>query len=202
MLPIERRERIEELIKERKNLKISDLKEILGVSEMTIHRDTKPMIEEGLIMKSFGGITLVRETPGQITDRDDCVLCNRKVKQRLSYRLILKNNTIEETCCPHCGLIRHNQLGDEVLEGLCNDFLFETTVSARVTWFVFDSTINIGCCIPQILSFENKGNAEKFIKGFGGTIHNFNEAMEKVTQSIKGFNSTSCCHTKNEEDRN
>jgi DNA-binding MarR family transcriptional regulator len=201
MLPIERRERIMRLIKERKNLKISDLKEILGVSEMTIHRDIKPLIEEGLIMKSFGGITLVRETPGQMADRDDCVLCNRAVNQRFSYRLILKNNTIEETCCPHCGLIRHNQLGEEVLEGLCNDFLLETTISTRFTWFIFDSTINIGCCIPQILAFENKENAEKFIKGFGGTVHNFNQAIEKVTQPIKGFSSTSCCDKKNEEER-
>ncbi|GAX89675.1 DeoR family transcriptional regulator [Effusibacillus lacus] len=109
MLPAERQIRIKELIQVRRNLKISELSELLGVSEMTIHRDIKPLIEEGIVIKTFGGITLVRETPGTVSDNDDCVFCNRKIDTRLGYRLILPNNKVETTCCAHCGLLRHYQ---------------------------------------------------------------------------------------------
>ena len=61
MLPVERRSRIKALIQSKQNMKISELSELLGVSEMTIHRDLRPLLEEGLIHKTFGGITLASD---------------------------------------------------------------------------------------------------------------------------------------------
>ena len=56
MLRPDRQKKIKEWILSEKSLKIGELSEQLGVSEMTIHRDLKPLIEEGLIVKTFGGI--------------------------------------------------------------------------------------------------------------------------------------------------
>lgn len=180
MLAIERRQRIRELVLSNQNVKISELSRELGVSEMTIHRDLKPLIDEGLIMKTFGGVTLVRQIRDQPLENSGCVICSREIKDKFSYRLILRDHRIETACCPHCGLLRHHQMEGQVLQAICRDFLTETTISAEKVWYVFETQLQVGCCQPQILSFERKEHAEKFVKGFGGTILSFNEAGEKM----------------------
>lgn len=187
MLPIERQSRIKQLIQEKKHLKISALSKELGVSEMTVHRDLKPLLEEGIIIKTFGGITLSQQPMKKNVPQSACVLCSRPVNDRLSYRLILEDNAIESACCAHCGLIRHRQLGDTVIQAICRDFLMHTTIGAEIAWYVIDSALHIQCCQPQVLTFENKQHAEMFVKGFGGKVLTFTDATQFLTTS-------SCCH--------
>ncbi|NHC39793.1 DeoR family transcriptional regulator [Bacillus sp. MM2020_1] len=180
MLQSERQDKIKELIKERRNLKISEISEIFQVSEMTVHRDIKPLVNEGVIMKTFGGITLVREIPGNPESNNECILCNSQINPRFVYKIILPENRIEDTCCALCGLVRQFQLGESVIQALCFDFLTGTTVSSFLAWYVFESSIRVGCCKPQILTFERKDYAEKFVSSFGGKVMNFQEAIEKI----------------------
>ena len=190
MLASERQKRIKELIINRKSLKISELSEIFNVSEMTIHRDIKAMVESGFIEKSFGGISLVnRETKG--LNRDECIVCNRSINHRLSCRLILTKNRVETACCIHCGIIRHQMLGDEVIETLCCDFFTNTTISAANAWFVMDTTVDLSCCQPQILPFNQKEHADGFVRGFGGIVADYNGAMERVTGKME--KNKGCC---------
>src|SRR5690625_6078644 len=95
MLPVERLHRIKELIQKKKNLKISDLSKELGVSEMTIHRDLKPLVEEGLVTKTFGGVSLNETEQTKLTQQEECVLCQSRPNERFSYRIFLANNKIE-----------------------------------------------------------------------------------------------------------
>lgn len=190
MLPIERINRIKELIEKRKNIKISELSHILNVSEMTIHRDLKPLVAEGVILKTFGGITLAKNDLNS-QNENLCVVCNRMIHSKLGYRIILPNNNIEMTCCGHCGLIRERQLGNKVIQSFCQDFLRQTTLSAKLAWFVFDSSIDLGCCQPQVLTFERKDHAEKFIKGFDGVTVSFEHALDLIH---KKMNETNSCH--------
>lgn len=189
MLPIERQHRIKDLIQDRSNMKISELSKTLGVSEMTVHRDLKPLIEEGIIIKTFGGITLVRDQP--INNSQECVFCSSGINERLAYRIILSNNKIEQACCAHCGLLRHRQLGEEVLQAICYDFLRQTTISTSIAWYVMDTSVHMGCCQPQVLAFELQEHADKFVKGFGGKVYTYKEAMETVFQKMNG---NSCQH--------
>ena len=190
MLASERQKKIRELIVSRKSLKISELSEIFNVSEMTIHRDIKTMVESGFIEKSFGGISLVNRED-KVSNGNECVVCHRSINQRLSFRLILTKNRVETTCCTHCGLIRHQMLGDKVIETLCCDFFTNTTISAASAWFVMDTTVDLSCCQPQVLPFNQKEHAEGFVRGFGGNVVTFIEAMEKVTGNME--KSKSCC---------
>ncbi|MEQ2526679.1 DeoR/GlpR transcriptional regulator [Robertmurraya yapensis] len=191
MLASERQKKIKELVTIRHSLKISELSEMFQVSEMTIHRDIKPMVESGIIEKSFGGISLVsRETKGQ--NSNECVLCHRSLNQRLAFRLILTENRVETACCSHCGILRHQMLGDEVLETLCSDFFTDTTISATTASFVMDATIDLGCCQPQVIPFKHREHAEGFVKGFSGTVVSYTEAMGKVTGQMG--KSKGCCH--------
>lgn len=191
MLASERQKKIKELVMSRYSLKISELSEMFKVSEMTIHRDIKPLIESGFIEKSFGGISLVsRETKGQ--NSNECVLCQKSLNQRLAFRLILRENRVETACCTHCGILRHQMLGEEVLETLCSDFFSDTTISAMTASFVMDTTIDLGCCQPQVLPFKHKEHAEGFVQGFSGTVLSYTEALKKVTGQMEI--SKGCCH--------
>jgi len=80
--------------------------------------------------------------------------------------------------------MREQQLGDTVLQSICQDFLRQTTLSAKLAWFVFDTSIDIGCCQPQVLTFEKKEDSEKFIKGFGGITVPFDEALDLIQEKM------------------
>lgn len=42
-----------------------------------------------------------------------------------------------------------------------------------------DTDFNLNCCQPQVLTFDTLKYAEQFLKGFGGVIFQFNEAVEE-----------------------
>ena len=74
MLPIERQRQIKLLVQKNKTVKISELSEQFAVSEMTIYRDIKPLLEEGFITKTFGGIALAeKKEPSLSKDRKSVV---------------------------------------------------------------------------------------------------------------------------------
>lgn len=185
MLPIERRNQIMKLIQDKKSMKISELSKLFTVSEMTIHRDLKPFIEDDRIIKTFGGVSLNQQHQLQ-QDNHLCVFCHQSTNKRLEYRLILDDNRSEVTCCSHCGLLRHHQLGNQVEQAICRDFLIQRTISARLAWYVFDTSLDIGCCQPQVLPFEKECQAHKFVKGFGGNVYPFHEAIELILKKVNG----------------
>lgn len=194
MLPLERQEKIKEWVQAEQNIKIADLSDMLGVSEMTIHRDIKPLIKEGLVNKTFGGISLAQEQRSyNHTNTDACIFCGRNVQGNLTYRLILENNEVELACCAHCGLLRHRQHGNRVVQAICSDFFKQTTISAVTAWYVMDATVDVGCCNPQVLTFEKKEIADKFVKGFDGQVLSFHEAVEVVFQKMNG-DTSGCTH--------
>ncbi|WP_206207674.1 DeoR family transcriptional regulator [Virgibacillus indicus] len=195
MLPPERQNRIRELILERHYLKISELSKEIGVSEMTIHRDLKALLNEGIVIKTFGGVMLANNNTSKNAVSDECIICSRKVNERLTYQLFLPNNIREIACCAHCGLLRTRQLGDKVVQAICSDFLRHTTISAALAWYVMDTSIQLGCCHPQVLTFEWKEHADKFVKGFGGNVYGFNEAMEVIFHKMNG--NAHCCSKHN-----
>ncbi|HET7627460.1 MAG TPA: DeoR family transcriptional regulator [Bacillales bacterium] len=185
MLPAERRKRIEEWVRKQGHLKISTLSKQLGVSEMTIHRDIKPLVDEGLVVKTFGGISLARGTVAKRED-NDCVYCRKWIDKRLAYRLIYADGTVEKTCCAHCGLLRQLQLPEETqFHAICRDFLKNTTISASWATYVCDTSLNMGCCQPQLLPFEFKDEAKKFVKGFGGKLMMYEDVLDKMRADAK-----------------
>lgn len=191
MLPIERQKHIRDLIQKKKTLKISELSEYLQVSEMTVYRDIKPLIEEGLIEKTFGGVSLVEKREGIDTTR--CVYCQKPYNDKWAYRLFLPKDKVETACCAHCGLLRHRQLGDDVVQAICQDFFVHTTTSAPLTWFVMETSLNVTCCQPHVLPFAEREHAEKFVKGFGGHVYEFRKAMDVVYEKMRGGQSESRC---------
>ncbi|GAQ19679.1 HTH-type transcriptional repressor YcnK [Oceanobacillus picturae] len=193
MLPLERKKRIRSLIEKERHIKIAELSNRFGVSEMTIHRDLKPLLEEGCIAKTFGGVTWKQDGQEANTKVQGCVFCGRGYSEGLAYRLILSNNRMETACCAHCGLLRHSQMDGEVMQAICSDFLTHTTISAPLSWYVMDTSVHMGCCHPQVLTFEWREYAEKFVKGFGGNVYSFEEAKIVLMQKMNGGQNN--CHS-------
>src|SRR5690625_7654302 len=109
MLPIERKKQIRDLISTKKTLRINELSEQFNVSEMTIYRDIKPLIEEGIISRTLGGISLTEKSQQPSHDQKNCFYCHKPNQSKLSYRLILSNKNIENAGCVHCGLLSNRQ---------------------------------------------------------------------------------------------
>src|SRR5699024_10975889 len=127
-MPVERRHRIKSLISDRINIKITEISKKLGMSEMTINKDLNAHSTGGFAEKTYGRVTLNQQEV-HVNGTDTCVICQHEINERLAYRLILQDNNIEMACCAHCGLIRHQQLADQVVQAICHDFLKSTTIS-------------------------------------------------------------------------
>ena len=61
LLPLERQQRVLELIKEGITIRVSRLSELLDVSDMTIRRDLITLENQGLVERTHGGAVLRHE---------------------------------------------------------------------------------------------------------------------------------------------
>jgi DeoR family transcriptional regulator, copper-sensing transcriptional repressor len=190
MLPIERQQQILTWLEQEGTLRVTEISKRLDVSEMTIYRDLKPLIDQQKVLKTSNGISLVTQP---IHSTNLCSFCYKDSNTRLSVLLIKKNQQLEQACCPHCGLLRFQDIEKDVSQIICHDFLKDTTISAKTATFLLNPDLNINCCQPQVIAFESMKQAKQFQLGFGGEINNFQEAIQAITVEMHG---KGCCQKK------
>jgi DeoR family transcriptional regulator, copper-sensing transcriptional repressor len=188
MLPVERQQQILTWIEEEGTLRVSEISSRLGVSEMTVYRDLKPLLENNKITKTSNGISF--PTREETTWNDRCVYCLKPATNRKSVQLIKTDHTIEQTCCPHCGLLRYQDIREDVAQIMCRDFLTDVTISGKTATYLIEADLNLNCCQPQVISFDSRRQASQFQKGFGGTLHTFQEAIVFISKEMQG---PDCC---------
>lgn len=191
MLPFQRQQQILTWLEQEETLRVSEISKRLGVSEMTIYRDLQPLIEQHKVLKTSNGVALI---PPNFVSSNNCVYCNKPSNTRLSVQLIKLDHHIEQTCCPHCGLLRYQDIEKEVSQIICHDFLKDTTISAKMAFFLLDADPNLNCCQPQVFAFESVNQAKQFQVGFGGELYNFEEAIKAIKEKMNG---KSCYHSRN-----
>ena len=176
---LDRETKILELLQKNGKASIQDLVEAFGVSNMTIHRDLNKLEQSGQIQKKHGGVTLVEKSllVGEYT----CDMCNKPVSERTVFIVQLDTGEKKRACCGHCGLMIQGQTKN-AWQSLTTDYLHGHMVSANQAVYLVGSELNI-CCVPSVLSFGSQQEAEKFQKGFGGSIVN----METATQQLHGM---------------
>ncbi|NGP46110.1 DeoR/GlpR transcriptional regulator [Bacillaceae bacterium SIJ1] len=188
MLPIERRQKIMAWLEQETTLRVSDLSERLAVSEMTIYRDIRPLIDQGDVIKTPGGITLAQNhTPPDADGRSLCVVCMKETNTRLAMQLMYDDLHIEQACCAHCALLRASQTHG-LTHLLGKDYLTDTTINGLQASYLIGSEARVQCCDPQVLLFDRMEEAQKFQRGFGGTLLPYSEAMHH-------FQSLVCQHS-------
>lgn len=183
MLPIERKNKILTWVEQEKTLKITELSNRLNVSEMTVYRDLKPLIEEKKIIKTSNGIALL---PANIVSNQTCSYCFKESNTRHSVQLVVMNHQIVHTCCSHCGLLYFEENEDKITQILCKDYLTDTTISGKMATFLIDSDLLLNCCQPQVIPFQSRKQALQFQKGFGGEISSFIEAVFAIKKKMNG----------------
>jgi nitrous oxide reductase accessory protein NosL len=81
-------------------------------------------------------------------------------------------------CCPHCGILLLQQMED-VGSALTPDFLHGRRLNVFQAWFVVGSDVR-PCCLPSTLCFATEDDAEKFQRGFGGEVFDYDQAAERL----------------------
>jgi DeoR/GlpR family transcriptional regulator of sugar metabolism len=107
MLPIERQHQILDWLTEEGTLTITEISKRLNVSEMTVYRDIKPLLEENKIDKTSRGISL---SPILNGSSNICTYCLKELNNRHPVQIIRHDQKVEQLCCPHCGLLRCKEI--------------------------------------------------------------------------------------------
>ena len=178
---LDREQRILEFLKEHGNASIQELVEAFGVSNMTIHRDLNKLAEAGQILKKHGGARLPSAGSKPTEDAVSCAMCGKSVSQRTVFIVKLNNGDELRACCSHCGLMLQSR-SENVWQSLTADYLYGHMISAGQAFYMVGSEVSI-CCVPSILVFGSKTDAEKFQKGFGGQLL----GMDKTIQHMRGM---------------
>ena len=171
---IDREKKILEFIQNQGTASIQELVEAFGVSNMTIHRELNKLAEAGVIQKKHGGVSLV--TKPLVEDPNQCAMCNKTISERTVFIVHLESDEQKRACCAHCGLMIQSRAKD-VSQSLTADYLHGHIISANQAHYLLGSQVVI-CCMPSVLSFGSRLDAEKFQKGFDGTIANMDEAIQ------------------------
>lgn len=178
---LDRETKILELLQKNGKASIQDLVEAFGVSNMTIHRDLNKLEEAGRVQKKHGGVVL--------TDRAysaggfACDMCGKPVSDRTMFLINLESGEQKRACCSHCGLMIQSRL-NEAWQSLTVDYLHGHMVSATQAFYVMGSDVSI-CCVPSLLSFGSRQEAEKFQKGFGGMLVTMDEAVQHLISMMQ-----------------
>jgi Fe2+ or Zn2+ uptake regulation protein len=181
-IPAERQQKILDLLRERKTLKIHELVEQFKVSPMTIHRDLRNLAAKGLVTKVHGGVTLTRMLPKNEAPSNSCALCGNPVPTRTAIIIHGSGGETLHACCPHCGLILLGRQEGSVM-AMTADFLYGQMGSAREAVYLVESTVDT-CCTPSVLSFTRQQDAQRFQHGFGGRMMNFEQAQKYLQDAM------------------
>ena len=173
---IDREKKILELLQKKGSASIQELVEVFGVSNMTIHRELNKLADAGVIQKKHGGVSLV--TRPAVEDANQCAMCNKPIAERTVFIIQLENGEQKRACCAHCGLMIQSKT-KEAFQSLTADYLHGHIISANQAYYIIGSELAI-CCVPSVLSFGSRQDAERFQKGFNGTI----ASMEETIQSM------------------
>jgi len=173
----ERQKKIYQLIENQQSIGIREIGDHFSISNMTVHRDINRLVLAGLIQKGHGVVSL-RE---QIVDKQHCGICGVYISERTKFIVNKMNGEQLLACCIHCGLFLLKTT-DQIASVMVPDFIYGTIVSAHDCIFVVGSIVKL-CCTPTILSFGASVDAERFIKGFGGSLSDFNGIIGFVHQS-------------------
>jgi Fe2+ or Zn2+ uptake regulation protein len=164
MLPADRRKKILSLLDEHGSVRVDELCQLFGVSDMTVHRDLQQLATQGWLRKVRGGAVL----PTASADPACCV-CHRAQCSRTPMVLHLTDSGHRHACCPHCGLMALITSPPTIASALVTDFLYGRMVNCRVASYVVGPNIRF-CCTPAVLAFERQEDAQRFQQGFGGQV--------------------------------
>jgi len=157
--------------------------------EVKIHLGRKKMKKNVAVLFGFLFVALVFTVAGYSMEMAaKCPLCGMNIagNENTAYEIVYTDGTAETYCCPHCGLYMHATKKDAVKSAKARDFISGEWMNPAQMVFVFNSSA-VPACAPSWIGFGDKAEAEKFQKGFGGTVYSFEEALVQRAKMPKGM---------------
>ena len=132
-----------------------------------------------------------------------CEVCKRPIQIGILFRIARPNGSIQVVCCPRCGLAAVIQNGGRVLDAV--DFTTRKRIGAADAIYLEGSDIMECCtnnrgfrsdggayekieydrCMPSLLAFARREDAEMTRQQHGGDILSFEEARQSVVRQLK-----------------
>lgn len=125
-----------------------------------------------LMLSMFMTSTMAQDYAGA------CELCATPITDSSNRFVIVDADGFEhEYGCPGCGLSVLATMPDTTgTKAMVEDFLRRTLIDADQAYYLRDTSIGF-CCQPYWLAFSNREDAERFSKGFGGDVLDFEAAI-------------------------
>ncbi len=131
-----------------------------------------------------------------------CEVCRRVIRTETSFKIVQADGSMKATCCPRCGLAAIIQNGGRALEAV--DFSSKKRIGAAEAIYLEGSDIMECCtdtgfradqgafqqmeydrCMPSLLAFARREDAEMVQQKHGGQIISFEEARQSVVRQLK-----------------
>jgi hypothetical protein len=131
-----------------------------------------------------------------------CEVCKRVIHTETSFRIARPDGKRRAVCCPRCGLIAVMQSGGQALDAI--DFSTKKRIGAAEAIYLEGSDIMECCtgtgfrsdegayqkieydrCMPSLLAFAQREDAETVRQKHGGIILSFEEARQSVARQLK-----------------
>ena len=131
-----------------------------------------------------------------------CEVCKRVIHTETSFRIARPDGSVRAVCCPRCGLAAVIQNGGRALDAV--DFTTKKRVGAAEAIYLEGSDIMECCtntgfrsadgayqkmeydrCMPSLLAFARREDAEIVRQKHGGNILSFEEARQSVVRQLK-----------------
>jgi hypothetical protein len=131
-----------------------------------------------------------------------CEVCKRVIQTETSFRIARPDGSMQAVCCPRCGLAAVIQNGGRALDAV--DFSTKKRVGAAEAVYLEGSDIMECCtgtgfrsaegafqkmaydrCMPSLLGFARREDAEMVRQKHGGNILSFEEARQSVVRQLK-----------------
>jgi len=131
-----------------------------------------------------------------------CEVCRRVIQPTTSFRIVGIDGKIRTACCPRCGLTSVIKNGGKVLDVI--DFSTKKRIAAAEAIYLEGSDIMQCCstagfraaegtyqkidydrCMPSLLAFSRRSDAEAVRQTHGGTIITFEQARESVVRQLQ-----------------
>ena len=127
-----------------------------------------------------------------------CAVCQRPLHKETYYRIQLADGETEDVCCPRCGL-RFQRDRKDVASTEVADYFGGRRLDAEKALYVEGSALHLCCgepaprrdatggqfvltwdrCLPSLVAFETREEAEGFRRQNGGAVKTYAELLKE-----------------------
>jgi nitrous oxide reductase accessory protein NosL len=118
---------------------------------------------------------------GATREETTCSVCGMMLSKyrHTRFEVTEKDGTRHATCGVQCGLVLRLRLNESFRSAEATDFISGRPGNAAEMFYVYKSEA-VPDMWPSFIAFRVKSDAEKFSKGFGGTVLDYEQALKKA----------------------